>query len=221
MREYYTRDDQRPPSERAIRDGYGNTLPTGQMLCVHDDALEAEYRQVTGWRSRREVASPADPLEPPDYLDADVWSLLRHNEPYSTAYWTVSLDCGHVDEAVATAIGWQPGDGAVLTDPARARQMSAEYEDLWAANPDLVSERERGHTAACWPLPRPERLCYTCPHTRWIVAYQRVGWLVPRSADHVEQLAPVGPSRAELERRLRRAESQPEHLRTQLAQREE
>ncbi|MFC5803325.1 hypothetical protein [Streptomyces formicae] len=104
------------------------------------------------------------------------------------------------------------------------KEMTEEWERLCASDPTLQSEREREHTrrmlAAGWPMPRPEQLCYTCPHARRIVAYQRVGWLVPRDLKPQPE-SQVQPSRVILERRLHRVEAEAEHLRVQLAERDE
>jgi hypothetical protein len=69
--------------------------------------------------------------------------------------------------------------------------------------------------AGGWPSPAPEHLCYTCSNARLIVAFQRVGWLVPRKP---EPKPPKPPSRASLERRLRQAEAEANQVRRQLAQ---
>ncbi|MGW6857786.1 hypothetical protein [Streptomyces xanthophaeus] len=222
VRELYTRGDQKPPSERTYRDPYGNDLPQGQMYCSHDEAEEVPYRRVCEWLDRKEINFPADPVEPPDYLDADVWSVIRHDEPHTSAFWTVALECGHIDEVIAPGLSWEPDDGALLADPARVQQMSTEFEELWVSEPDGTSERKREHTrrmlAAGWPRPSPESLCYICPHANWVVAYQRTGWLVPRVATPNGPRPTTGPVRAVLERRLRETEAQAEQLRTQLAQ---
>lgn len=63
------------------------------------------------------------------------------------------------------------------------------------------------------PYSHPEE--HYCPRARFIVAYQRVGWLVPRKP---EPKPPTPPSRASLERWLRQAEAEAGRLRDQLAQ---
>lgn len=132
---------------------------------------------------------------------------------------TSTLACGHVEEVVAPALDWKPDDGPGLAEDTRVKQMIEEFEQIWDSDPMLQSEHQRDHIrrmlAAGWPRPRPERSCHTCPHARAIVAYQRVGWLVPRN----EAPKPENPPRARavLERRLRRAETQAERLRVQLA----
>ncbi len=138
---------------------------------------------------------PADPAEPPEWADADTWAVLRHDEPHTSAFWTVTLSCAHVTEVPVSDLGF------------------------WAEQPDAQPPREREHTqrmlAEGWPSPSPEHLCYTCPRARTIVACQRIGWLVPRT--RAPKLAKP-PSRASLEQQLRHAEAQADELRRQLAQ---
>ncbi|MGW6614986.1 hypothetical protein ACWGA0_16195 [Streptomyces erythrochromogenes] len=185
--ELMTPGDQTPPSERQWRGlGDGEALPTGQLYCWHDDSGHAPYRTIVGWRERREIAFPADPVEPPEWADAEVWAVIRHDDPHTSAFWRVTLDCGHVEEVVAPTLDWKPDDGPRLADTTRVREMTVEYERLWASDPTLQPERQREHTrrmlAAGWPRPRSEQLCHTCPHARRIVACQGVGCLVPRDS---------------------------------------
>ncbi|MFJ8254106.1 hypothetical protein [Streptomyces sp. NPDC094466] len=101
--------------------------------------------------------------------------------------------------------------------------MIEEFEQAWASDPMLQPEAEREHTrrmlAAGWPRPMPERSCHTCPHARAIVAYQHVGWLIPRKEEPKPENPPL--ARAVLERRLRWAETEAEWLRVQRAGHEE
>ncbi|WP_406183888.1 hypothetical protein [Streptomyces sp. NBC_01006] len=220
IKELMTPGDDTPPSERqwrAPRDD--ETLPPGQLYCWHDESGHAPYRDIVEWGDRREVSFPADPAEPPEWADAEVWAVLRHDKPHTSAFWKVTLDCGHLEEVVAPTLDWKPADGPRLADASRVKQMTEEFEQLLISNPTLEPEHQREHTrrmlASGWPIPSPERQCYTCPHARVIVAYQRVGWLTPRNeAPKPENPAP--PARDVLERRLRRAEAEAEKLRTQL-----
>lgn len=223
--ERMTPGDQTPPSERRWRGGDGEPLPVGQLYCWHDGSGDAPYRTTVGWRDRREIAFPADPVEAPEWAEAEVWAVIRHDDPHTSAFWRVTLDCGHVEEVRAPTLDWKPDDGPRLADTTRVRAMTEEYERLWASDPTLQPpEREREHTrrtlAAGWPRPRPERLCHTCPHARRIVAYQGVGWLVPRDSKPQPECE-AQPSRVALERQLRRAEAEAEQLRVQLAQHDE
>jgi hypothetical protein len=210
-------DDHLPADQQWPDYAHQARLPAGQMRCRHDDPPPTVYRQITDWSNRREVSFPADPLVPPDWVDANTWAIMRHDEPHSSAFWTVTLTCGHVTE-VPTDLDWNPTDGPRRTSPARQREMTAEFEEFWAAQPDAQSEREREHTrrmlANGWPMPRPEQLCHVCPDTRLITAYQRIGWLVPRQAP---PKPPKPPSRATLQRRLDQAQAEVERLYEQLA----
>lgn len=218
--EVLTREDGTPPHEAQWKD-HRSPLPPGQMICHHDDSPPPPYRGITEWRERREVTFPADPVDPPDDTDPKIWSVLRHDEPHTSAFWEVTLACGHVEEAIAPSLDWVPASGPRRAAPERVQQMSAEFEDAWRANPELQTERDREHTrrmlADGWPTPEPEQLCYSCPQVRLILAYERVGWLVPRQRQpkKAASTAPT-PSRSTLERRLRKAEAEAERLRTEL-----
>ncbi|WP_149183326.1 hypothetical protein [Streptomyces sp. TRM49041] len=194
-------------------------LPAGQVLCFHDDSPPEPYREIVEWGERKEVSFPADPVEPPDWMDAKAWALIRYEEPRTSAFWTVTLSCGHATEVMAPDLEWKPADGPQRASKMSLRRMKAAYEELWASDPDAQAESEREHTrrmlADGWPCPSPENLCHTCTWARWIVAYQRIGWLVPRQP---EPKRPKPPSRTGLQRRLRQAEAEAEKLRKQLAQ---
>ncbi|GAA0915226.1 hypothetical protein [Virgisporangium aurantiacum] len=217
--EVLTGGDDPPPSDHHWLDPvHQQRLPTGQLSCKHDDSPPAPYRQITERSDRREVSFPADPIEPPDWTDADTWAVVRRDKPHSKAFWTVALACGHVTE-VPTDLTWKPTDGPRRVGPERQRKMTTEFEAFWATQPDGQSKQEQEHTrrmlADGWPMPRPEQLCYRCPDARLIVAYQRVGWLVPRKT---LSTPPKQPSRAALQRRLERTQAEADRLRQQLAQ---
>ena len=148
--------------------------------------------------------------------------MLRHNEPHTSAFWTVTLSCGHVTDVVAPDLGWKPADGPSRVSASRLQEMTTEFEELWAEQPDAQPPREREHTQRMltegWPSPSPKHLCYTCPHARIIVACQRIGWLVPRPPEPKPPKMPKPPSRASLKRQLRQVEAQADELRRQLAQ---
>ncbi|MFD3836701.1 hypothetical protein ACFWWC_10630 [Streptomyces sp. NPDC058642] len=220
--EVLTREDGTPPHETQWK-AFHSPLPPGQMICHHDDSPPPPYRLIAEWGDRREVTFPADPDEPPDDTDPRVWSVIRHDEPHTSAFWEVTLACGHVEEAIAPSLDWVPASGPRRAAPERVQQMSAEFEDAWRANPELQTEPDREHTrrmlADGWPRPAPEQLCYSCPQVRMISAYERVGWLVPRQrqSEKAASIAPT-PSRSALERRLQKAEAEAERLRAELDQ---
>ncbi|MFE3856795.1 hypothetical protein ACFXPN_37380 [Streptomyces griseorubiginosus] len=103
--EVLTRKDETPPHEgQWLERANGSGLPPGQMICRHDDAPAAPYRAISKWGDRREVTFPADPVEPRNNIDPEVWSLLRHDEPRTSAFWKVTLACGHSQEAIAPSL---------------------------------------------------------------------------------------------------------------------
>jgi hypothetical protein len=211
--------DHRPDSAHWPDLIHGARLPIGQILCVHEGSPPAPYREIIAWGSRRELTFPADPAETPDWASAETWAVMRRDEPHACTFWTVTLSCGHVTEVAVSNIGWKPDDGPDRVSNERLREMTAEFEQLWTEQPDAQDPRERDHTqrmlADGWPIPAPEELCYTCPRARVIIAYQRIGWLVPRAS---EPKPTRPPSRASLQRQLRQAEAQTDELRRKLAQ---
>ncbi|MBT2438779.1 hypothetical protein J7E93_01280 [Streptomyces sp. ISL-36] len=222
--EVLTREDGPPPHEMRWKEhAHGSQLPPGQMICWHDDSPPAPYRMIAEWGERSEVTLPASPVEPPDGIDPKVWAVIRHDEPHTSAFWKVTLTCGHAGEAVAPNLNWTPASGPRQARPDRVLQMCADFEQAWHDNPELQAEQDRDHTrrmlADGWPTPRPEQLCHSCPQVRMILAYERVGWLVPRrqKAEKTESSAPT-PSHPALERRLQRAEAVAERLRAELDQ---
>ena len=147
--------------------------------------------------------------------------MIRHDEPHTSAFWEVTLACGHVEEAIAPSLDWVPASGPRRAAPKRVQHMCAEFEDAWRANPELQTERDREHTRRMltdgWPTPEPERLCYSCPHVRMILAYERIGWLVPRQRQPAKSASTTPtPSQSALERRPRNAEAEAERLRAEL-----
>lgn len=211
--------DRRPDDTQWPDPLCGTRLPARQMLCTHEDSPPAPYREIAAWGDRRELTFPADPAKPPDWADAETWAVLRHDEPHTSAFWTVTLSCGHVTEVPVSNLGWKPADGPSRVSADTLREMTTEFEEFWVEQPDVQKPREREHTkrmlAEGWPSPSPEHLCYACPQVRAIVACQRIGWLVRRPP---EPKPPKPPSRASLQQRLRQAEAQADELRRQLAQ---
>ncbi|WP_432029856.1 hypothetical protein [Streptomyces sp. 1222.5] len=222
LHEVLTREDAAPPHEmRQTEHVYGSQLPRGQMICWHDDSPQPPYRVIAAWGDRRAVTFPADPAAPPDGIDPRVWSVIRHDEPHTSAFWKVTLACGHMNEVVAPDLDWTPASGPRRPAPDRCREMSAEFEEAWRANPELEDEQGREHIrrmlADGWPSPRPEQSCSLCPQVRMILAYERVGWIVPPQRKVEENARTLStPSRATLKRMLQRAEAEAERLRVEL-----
>ncbi|MFD7645647.1 hypothetical protein ACFV4P_33945 [Kitasatospora sp. NPDC059795] len=218
--ELLTRGDRTASHECQWGNGWlGEPLPPGQLYCEHDESGPAPYRRITTWKDRREVAFPPDTADPPEWITAEVWTVLRRDEPRTEAFWTVELECGHSTELVAPSLDWKPVHGPCVADPGRVREMAEEFDQASEADQAFLNTLDgqymRRMIAAGWPSPRPEQPCSTCVHVRTITAYQAVGWLIPRGA--VPQQPPVRPARDGLERRLRRAEAEAERLRAQLA----
>lgn len=217
IKEVLTHGDRDIPPKRRFRDYVrGTPLPAGQMGCHHDDAPPAPYRDIVEWGTRTEKTFPADPVEPMYGMDAQTWAAVRRADPRTCAVWTVTLSCGHVTDSV-TDLRWEPAHGPARVSAERQQELTAEFDELPESSPENLRERE--HTkrliAAGWPRPQPEKLCHTCPHVRFIIAYERVGWLVPRKP---KPKPPKPPSRAAIERRLRQAEADVDRLRDQLAE---
>ncbi|MEU4396762.1 hypothetical protein [Kribbella sp. NPDC023855] len=207
------------PDEQRWRDPVSSALlPCGQISCWHDAAPPAPYREIIDWGDRRLVSFEADPVEPPDWAGEEIWAALRRDEPRRSAFWTVTLSCGHVTDAVCDP-AWKPSDGPKLASIERTREMKRQFEEYWSTHPGEQDERERMHWERMlqqrWPRPSPEALCSTCTHVRQVVACQRAGWLVPRMPQPEQ---PKPPSKEALRRRLKKAEAEAARLRSQLAE---
>jgi hypothetical protein len=210
-------EDRAPHETSWIDPATGFGLPKGQVPCHHPTDEPAPYRAITKWISRREVTSPADPAECPADEDPAVRRLLHRNEPKTSAFWRVELECGHIGE-VCTDLEWDPAAEPTRVSPERQAEMIAEFESFWENNPpaSVREERDREHyermLAKGWPRPFTERDCWSCRSGRRIVVYQRVGWLVPP----LKPAAPKPPDKDALQKRLREAEAEAERLRREL-----
>ena len=209
-----------PAEKRWLRVGRRLEQPVGQVWCSHEDDSPSPYRSIVKWVDHREVEFPIDPVEPRHGLPADVWALIRHDEPRTLAFWTVILSCGH-DTEVPTSLDWQPADGPCRVDRQRQAEMLEEFDELEANHPgqeeDQVLEHYRRMIADGWPIPVTERSCYTCLHARPIIAYEPIGWLVPRKNQPKSPSPLKSASRASLQRRLRQAEADAAQLRSKIA----
>jgi hypothetical protein len=164
---------------------------------------------------------PADPIESEHGLPADVWELIRHDEPHVSAFWTVILSCGHTTE-ISTSLDWKPADGPSRVDKQRQEKMLEEFDEYAAKHPGRAGDQDLAHYRRMitdgWPIPATERSCCTCLHARSIVAYETIGWLVPRKNQR-KPLSPLrSPTRASLQRKLRQAEVDVKQLRSQIAE---
>jgi hypothetical protein len=138
--------DRRPDHVQWPDHVYGARLPTGQILCAHEDSPPGPYREISAWGDRRELTFPADPAEPPDWVGTETWAVIRHDEPHTSAFWTVTLSCGHATEVAVSNLSWKPADGPDLVSADRLREMTTEFEQFWAEQPEAQEPREREHT---------------------------------------------------------------------------
>lgn len=218
IKEVLTKGPDDLPSQIRWPEGvYGARLPAGQIVCTEHKNEPPPYRDIINWKDRREHTFPADPVDPPDDMyDPQVWAVIRHNEPHTSAFWRVELSCGHVSE-VCTDSSWNPADGPRLADPERLRKMVADFESsptLQVQDDQGIHEHMRRMLDLGWPTPQPDTNCHACVSVRYIVAYQRVGWLIPKKA---EPKKPKPPSHTSLQRRLKQKEAEAEQLRSELA----
>ncbi|MDT5085152.1 MAG: hypothetical protein QOJ61_2195 [Mycobacterium sp.] len=120
---------------------------------------------------------PPDPVEPPELWadDPEIWALMRQNTAHSSAFWTVILACGHV-ETMVTNLDWVFGQPPHFVSEERAGEMAAELETM----PDDDYKRKQMRLVkARYPRPAPWLPCTMCTWVKSLVAYERIGWLVP------------------------------------------
>jgi hypothetical protein len=211
------------PTESTYRGDhlYHSQLQPGQVGCANDEHTRPQpYREIVEWGEHREQTFPADPVESRyDDIDQELWAKIRHDAPHTSAFWMVTLSCGHRSE-VCTDVDWKPEDGPRRARSEWVQEMIKESEEYWASHPGAEHEREREHDrrmlAQGWPRPQPETRCFVCSWVRQIVACERVGWLVPRPKPRSS--SPKQPSKASLQHCLREVEQQATQLREQLAQ---
>lgn len=170
------------------------------------------YRAVTGWGDRRLVCKTG--IEYDLYELPEVAAKVRGEEH---AVWTATLECGHRQDDVETDADFDPATGPRLITKAGIRRAGAHYLANIKKESDPV---EREHLQRMWdlgqPHPEPEMCCLPCAHAEPpVVAYWPDGWLKPRKPPR-KTAAPRQPDRADLERRLRKAEADAEILRAAL-----
>jgi hypothetical protein len=86
-----------------------------------------------------------------------LWTKIRHDAPHTSAFWIVTLSCGHRSE-VCTDVDWKPEDGPRHASPERVQEMIENSEEYWASHPGAEHEREREHdrrmlAQGWWPDP--------------------------------------------------------------------
>lgn len=214
-----SRKDSLPTERKFVDPVHQAWLPPGQIVCCTREGGSSPYREIVEWGERREITFPADPAEPQHGLDAEDWAKMRHDEPHTSAFWKVTLSCGHVSE-VATGPEWKPADGPRRPSPERLEKRRGEWREYLAALAEKgaqPTDNELHHMRMMeqgWPRPFTETDCSSCLRARPIVAYEAVGPLLA-PAPKPKASTPAS-SRANLERRLRQAEAEARQLREQL-----
>lgn len=232
IHEVFTTGNDELPQEQQWRNPQDDRpLPAGQMMCWHQgERLMAPHREIVEWGERDAEDWPPDPIDPPEgswmaELSADRWAKMRHAQP--RAGWEVTLSCGHFGHVIVDDLNWTPADGPVRREVpaeeltrhlARFDAELAEYDGPWDQDVlDAVEHGKRWWSDGC-PTPSTDTMCHTCDGARRIVAYQRVGWLVPRPKPKRQAQPPrPQPSRATVKRQLREAEREADRLRELLA----
>jgi hypothetical protein len=113
IKELLTLDKEKLPTESRYRCDhlYHSQLQPGQVGCANDEHTRPQpYREIVAWGERREQTFPADPVESRyDDIDQELWAKIRHDAPHTSAFWIVTLSCGHRSE-VCTDVDWKPED---------------------------------------------------------------------------------------------------------------
>ncbi|MDF2916674.1 MAG: hypothetical protein K0S70_891 [Microbacterium sp.] len=73
--------------------------------------VKPPYREIAEWIRRDVMELAGDSVEPPDGVDADVWERVRETYPFSRAFWTVRLTCGHFAPNAVGYVDWDCEDG--------------------------------------------------------------------------------------------------------------
>jgi len=150
-------------------------LPAGQFLCEksareHKRSTEPE-QLIVGWIDREVKEFPPDPVEPPELWadDPEMWALVCHDTAHSSAFWTVTLACGHV-ETMVTDLDRVFGQRPHFVTEQRAAEMAAELETM----PDDDHKRKQMRLVkARYPRPAPWLPCTMCTWVKSLVAYER------------------------------------------------
>lgn len=211
--ERLTHDADTAPVRHRQEDVYtGEKLLPGQLACGQHDDPEP-YRTVLEYISWTELTFPADTGD-------EMPAALRRDEPETKAWWKVRLCCGHIATQV-TDLSWRPGDGFPPRgdfDSPRRRAVARRRIETAA---DILGTLEREHHHRMIdlgrPEPAPEVTCRSCPRAKAIVAYQRVGPLVPPPKPP-RAAAGKQPGKSALARRLREVEAEAARLREQPGQ---
>lgn len=204
--EILTFGDDRPPTDMTWSWG-GSPLRRGAYTCTTHRSPETPYQAVSRYLTR-------------STLDLEGDKHLRR-EPETVGYWAVKLECGHLDHQI-TPLDWKPSDGHRQTEPndpdevpQRKARMEQIKEHLGVAEyAHAIRQIEQGHLE-----PDPMTTCWTCQYEQPIVAFQRVGWLVPpavvKGRSGADTPVALRPTRVQLEKRVADLEAEIARLKQQ------
>lgn len=194
-----------PPEPRRPLVSGEERLPNGQFLCHSPDCARYQQggpvRDIVSWIRRRDNLHVREPL----VIDG---KTLRGE--ILEAVWDVLLSCDHFSHQTAET-DWDPIEGPRHQKGKKWRGLNDMLEVVAQGDPDKENYWRRIY-AEDHPEPAPFVYCYTCSRIRSIVAYQRIGWLEPKS----KPAKPKPSPRTALERRLKRLETEAADLRMQL-----
>lgn len=205
--EILTLGDDRPPTDMTWSWGGSPLHNKGAYTCTSHRTPETPYQAVC----RRLTRSTLD-------LEGDK-DLGR--EPETVGYWTVKLECGHLDRQI-TPLNWKPADGHRQTEPndpdavaQRKARMEQIKEHLGVAEyAHAIRQIEQGHLE-----PDPMTTCWTCQYEQPIVAFQQVGWLVPptpvKGRSGADTAVAPRPNRVQLEIHVANLETEIARLKQQ------
>ncbi|MGP5292639.1 hypothetical protein ACTXL6_21685, partial [Brachybacterium tyrofermentans] len=221
VREVFTRGKDSYPDEHSDTDPLTDRpLPMGEYWCT-DHRCERPFREVVEWVEREVKEFPADPEEPQHGMDPEVWAVIRHPEPHSSAFWRVRLACDHFCR-VPTDLDFTTGDEPRTVSIERRDEMRSELEESWATHgehgwPEAGPQRDhmRRMLDLRMPRPEPEQECSACAFAKRVTGYSRIGWLMsppkpatPTPAKREKVAVQLAKAEAEVERLKRRLEGE-------------
>jgi hypothetical protein len=162
------------------------------------------------WRKRHDDLHHSEPIE----IDGETIG-----KPHDDAVWDVLLSCGHLDTEF-TKPDWKPAHGSIHPKPTNKWRGLEEILPVVAKDQD-DEEYWRRIYAEKHPEPAPFKQCHTCANMRFVVAYERVGWVKAKPKPPKVPKSPKPPSRRRLQTRLRKLEAEAEQLREDLKKLEE
>jgi hypothetical protein len=185
----------------------GSRLRAGTYHCVAHQAEESPYQRVRRYLTR-------------STLDLDGDDRLSR-APETVGYWTVELECGHLDKQT-TPLDWKPQDGHQQTapnDPDEVTRRQARIDQVKDVLGAVEYARALRRIAQGHLQPDVMTTCSSCGIEQPIVAFQRVGWLVPENPVKASPAATptvaARPSRTQLEKRVADLEAEIARLKKQ------